>query len=195
MGDLRAIASVLRNQYGVNFIAVFGLCYGGGRALELCAASRFEETINDLPSLPYNKIPPVNPMACVAWYPTQYNATVLFGNTNDNDDSSGGEEQMVVMALFAGDDDIPGATPVGATTLNNCLQHDSLIKDYMVKVFPGEAHGFAHRHRMPKEQQQQHQPDLFIDQEFGTTTTATTVDNYGGTTVGSGGSSSSEIAF
>ena len=35
--DVRAAAATLRERYGVTSVAVFGTCYGGGRALETAA--------------------------------------------------------------------------------------------------------------------------------------------------------------
>lgn len=35
--DIRAAAAALREQYGVSSVSLFGLCYGGGRALEATA--------------------------------------------------------------------------------------------------------------------------------------------------------------
>ena len=78
----------------------------------------------------------VNPIACIAWYPTRYDAKNLFGpgkgdeRFNEVDD----EFETAVMAIFAGDDEIPGARKEDAAELKSLLELDSRIKDHMVKV-------------------------------------------------------------
>jgi hypothetical protein len=72
---------------------------------------------------------------------------------------------MAVMGVFAGNDEIPGATPDDAAELKSLLEEDERVKDYMVKVFPNQDHGFAHnglgRGRDDTEL------DRFVDDEFG----------------------------
>lgn len=46
--DIRAAASVLKEQYGVSSISLFGQCYGGGRALEATARSYPYDTLDDI---------------------------------------------------------------------------------------------------------------------------------------------------
>jgi hypothetical protein len=49
-----------------------------------------------------------------------------------------------IMAIFGSDDPLPGATPQDALQLKKCLESDPHVKDHMVKIFPGQKHGFAH---------------------------------------------------
>jgi len=118
--------------------------------------------------------PHVDPMACVAWYPTMYEVKELFGVRNNernkrNYEDGDGDEYGVtfgktaVMAVFAGEDSIPGATAEDAAILKTCLEEDDQVKDYMVKVFPGEKHGFAHQ-TTAKEPEI---VDEFLEEEFG----------------------------
>ena len=46
--DVRAAAAALREQYGVSSISIFGLCYGGGRALEATARVYPNDTMDDV---------------------------------------------------------------------------------------------------------------------------------------------------
>jgi len=48
------------------------------------------------------------------------------------------------MAVFAGDDILLGATREDAALLNDVLGKNDAVKDHLVKIFPGQAHGFAH---------------------------------------------------
>ena len=75
--DIRAAAATLRKQYGVSSIAVFGTCYGGGRALEAAVGWTPSDTSTATDTV--DSPPPVDPAACIAWYPTRYNAADLFG--------------------------------------------------------------------------------------------------------------------
>jgi len=115
-------------------------------------------------------------MACVAWYPTMYEPRTLFGVTNnarnkrrdeddgdDDDDDETTFAKTAIMAVFAGEDTIPGATSEDAAILKTCLEEDDQVKDYMVKVFPGEQHGFAHQ-TAAKEPEV---VDEFLEEEFG----------------------------
>jgi hypothetical protein len=70
------------------------------------------------------------------------------------------------MAIFASEDDIPGASPKDATTLKRCLESDPHIQDYMVKVFQGQTHGFAHV-GMGQEKKHNDNSDRFLEEEFG----------------------------
>lgn len=121
--------------------------------------------------------PHVDPMACVVWYPTMYDPKKLFGlnhdsidgNNNDNHDSSSDDDKPItktaIMAVFAGEDTIPGATSADAATLKTCLAEDDRVKDYMVKVFSGERHGFAHD--AADKVKEPEVVDKFLDEEFG----------------------------
>lgn len=46
--DVRAAAACMRQKYGVSSISVFGLCYGGGRALEITAKSYPNGSLEDV---------------------------------------------------------------------------------------------------------------------------------------------------
>ncbi|EJK45678.1 hypothetical protein THAOC_35708 [Thalassiosira oceanica] len=146
--DIRAAAAVLRERYAVSSIAVWGTCYGGGRALEAASAwypggpaSYYEDEFGDRQAPPH-----VDPIACISWYPTRYNARKLFGKTNEGFRTfeDGRDRRIAVMAIFAEIDDLQGATPEDAVLLKKCLEDDPRISDFMVKVFPGQKHGFAH---------------------------------------------------
>lgn len=146
--DIRAAAAVLRERYAVASIAVWGTCYGGGRALEAAAgwyaggaSSYYEDAFGDRPAPPH-----VDPIAAIVWYPTRYNARRLFGRENEGFRTfeSGKDRSVAIMAVFAEDDALPGATPEDAMLLKACLDEDTRIKDSMVKIFPGQKHGFAH---------------------------------------------------
>lgn len=146
--DIRAAAAVLRERYAVSSIAVWGTCYGGGRALEAAAgwyaggpSSYYEDALSERPPPPH-----VDPVAAVIWYPTRYNARKLFGRTNEGFRTfeSGKDRSVAILAVFAENDSLPGATPKDAMLLKECLDEDSRVKDFMVKVFPDQKHGFAH---------------------------------------------------
>ena len=73
---------------------------------------------------------------------------------------------MAVMAVFAGNDVIPGATPEDAAELKSLLEVDERVKDHMVKVFPGQDHGFAHI-GLSQEQTQMDDSERYLEDEFG----------------------------
>lgn len=163
--DIRAAAAVLRESYGVSSVVVWGTCFGGGRALEVAAGylpgGRIHDVDGTIGPLP------VEPEVAVAWYPTRYDVTTLFGADKDSasvlDDQK--KRSMAVMAVFAGEDKLSGATPDDAAKLKKRLQEDPRVKDFMVKVFPNQGHGFAHlglgfRHDVSE-------LDRFVDDEFG----------------------------
>eukprot|EP00956_Cyclotella_meneghiniana_P034692 scaffold107563_cov52-Cyclotella_meneghiniana.AAC.1 len=146
--DIRAAAAVLRERYDVSCIAVWGTCYGGGRALEAASGwyhdgseGYYNDAFSDRPPPPH-----VDPVACIAWYPTQYNAKKLFGKNHEGFKTfeNGDDRTVAVMAVFAENDTLPGATKDDAALLKDCLDDDSRVKDVMVKVFPNQNHGFAH---------------------------------------------------
>lgn len=161
--DIRAAAACLRERYGVSSLVVWGTCYGGGRALEAAAGWSPGRSVHDMDG----KIgpPPVDPMACVAWYPTRYNLQELFGSSHSMKTSNGNAKNVAVMAVFAGKDTIPGARPTDAEALKDALVVDERVKDHMIKVFPDQDHGFAH----VGISQQAESDDLnrFVDDEFG----------------------------
>ena len=171
--DIRAAAATLRKQYGVSSIAVFGTCYGGGRALEAAVGW----TPSDISTtVAVDSPPPVNPAACIAWYPTRYNASELFGpnrlRTDEESDAETdasspiSEPNLAIMAVFAGLDEIPGARPEDAEALKLLLDEDERIKDRMVKVFPDQVHGFAHV-GLGQPDGEGDDSSNFLDEEFG----------------------------
>ena len=160
--DIRAAAACLRSTYGVTSIVLWGLCYGGGRALE--AASGVYDSVHDLDGTTIGP-PPVDPAVVVAWYPTRYkNTPDLFGQTHRGRSKA----NMAVMGVFAGQDTIPGATAEDAATLKSALGEDDRIVDHMIKVFGGQDHGFAHIGRAAAAQAAQPDPTArFLEEEFG----------------------------
>ena len=162
--DIRAAASCLREQYQVSSVVVWGLCYGGGRALE--AAAGYLPSVHDVNGAVGP--PPVDPNVAIAWYPTRYQAPEsLFGanHLQGSSDESGKPRTLAVMSIFAEQDTLPGATKEDAATLKRLLEEDARVKDHMVKVFPGQDHGFAHNGlATPGEADEL---ERFVDQEFG----------------------------
>jgi hypothetical protein len=71
------------------------------------------------------------------------------------------------MAIFAGQDVLPGATPEDAAELKALLAKDNRVKDYMVKVFPGQDHGFAHNGISSSLESPEDEFEQFVDEEFG----------------------------
>jgi dienelactone hydrolase len=162
--DIRAAAAVIREQYGVSSVVVWGTCYGGGRALEVAAGYLPGGKIHDVNGAIGPA--PVEPDVVVAWYPTRYNATELFGSSKASKSVvSGKTRKMAVMGVFAGNDQLAGATPDDASLLKSLLEEDERVKDYMIKVFPNQDHGFAHigLSKDPEETEF----ERFVDNEFG----------------------------
>ena len=144
--DIRASAAILRERYAVSSIAIFGTCYGGGRALETAAgyipiSNQKKREILDPDLDPVTGPSLVHPAACIAWYPTRYNAEQLFG-ANGFLKMNG--SSVAVMGIFAENDVIPGARPEDASILKKLLDSNDQIRDNMIKVFHGQEHGFAH---------------------------------------------------
>lgn len=69
------------------------------------------------------------------------------------------------MAIFAERDTIPGATRRDAEDLLNALAADERVKDHLVKVFPDQDHGFAHRGLGSPPMSDGF--ERFVDEEFG----------------------------
>ena len=164
--DIRAAAAVLRQQYGVSSVTVWGTCYGGGRALEVAAGYLPEGKVLDIDGSVGPKL--VRPEVAIAWYPTRYVATDLFGiNPQGANGPKDEKNSMAIMAVFAGNDLLPGATPGDAETLKAQLESDPRVKDLMVKVFPDQEHGFAHLGLSQQGLQMDDSFERFIDDEFG----------------------------
>ena len=162
--DIRAAAAVLRERYAVSSIAVWGTCYGGGRALEAAsgwyldgADGYYNDAFSARPPPPH-----VDPVACIAWYPTRYDATKLFGKKHEGFKTfeNGEDRSVAVMAVFGEKDTLPGATKEDAQLLKKCLDEDLRVKDIMVKVFPDQGHGFAHN--IPKSYTEGFNEDRFV---------------------------------
>ena len=100
---------------------------------------------------------------CIAWYPTRYDAESLFG-ANSKRMSDTDLPDTAVMAIFGGEDTLPGATPDDASKLKSCLESDAYVNDHMVKVFGGQGHGFAH---IGASQDTDTEGDRFLEEEFG----------------------------
>ena len=175
--DIRAAAACLRESYGVSSVVVWGTCYGGGRALEAAAGYLPNGSVHDIDG---SIGPPlVNPLAAVAWYPTRYNATALFGKDRavgiqtetpekQQQQQQQQQQQFAVMGVFAGKDDIPGATPEDAANLKAALGDDDRVKDHLVKVFPDQDHGFAHIGLAARANMDSDTAfERFVDDEFG----------------------------
>ena len=106
--DVRAAAAVLRRRYAAASVT----CYRGGRALKAAAGWHIDDDdISTGGVEAAHQPPPVDPIAAVAWYPTRYDAHKLFGSLNEGSPTfAGGEDRRVaVMAVFGGDDKLPGA--------------------------------------------------------------------------------------
>mmetsp|Transcript_13739 Transcript_13739/g.38684 ORF Transcript_13739/g.38684 Transcript_13739/m.38684 type:complete len:744 (-) Transcript_13739:42-2273(-) len=163
--DIRASAAVLREQYGVSSVVVWGTCFGGGRALEIAAGYLPKGQIHDVDGT-IGPVP-VRPEVVVAWYPTRYNAKNLFGKKRSPQLRICEEEgrNFAVMGVFAGKDTLEGATPEDAEQLKSLLGEDGRIKDHMIKVFPDQEHGFAHN--IYGRNQDESELDRFVKEEFG----------------------------
>lgn len=157
--DIRAAAACLRDTYRVSSVVLWGLCYGGGRALE--EASGYLTSVHDIDGTSVGP-PRVDPSVVVVWYPTRYNVANLFGANRK--EATG---KMAVMGVFAGNDKIPGATKEDAAALKAKLEEDDRVMDHMVKVFPGKNHGFAHIGMSRREFESEDPTERFIDEEFG----------------------------
>jgi dienelactone hydrolase len=163
--DIRASAEILRQQYGVSSVVVWGTCFGGGRALEIAAGYLPNNQIHDVDGT-IGPVP-VRPEVVVAWYPTRYNANLLFGPKR-SDNLKICEEpgrEFAIMGVFAGKDALEGATPKDAEALKSLLESDDRIKDHMIKVFPDQEHGFAHN--IYGRDKDESELDRFVNDEFG----------------------------
>ena len=163
--DIRAAGTILREQYAVSSIVVWGTCFGGGRALEIAAGYLPGGKIMDVDGMigPL----PVMPEVVVAWYPTRYNAKLLFGPDRSKmlDICEKEGRNFAVMGIFAGKDTLEGATPSDVEQLKSLLEKDNRIKDHMIKSFPDQNHGFAHN--VLGKDHDESELDRFVDDEFG----------------------------
>lgn len=166
--DIRAAAACLRETYGVSSVVVWGTCFGGGRALE--AASGWFDSIHDVDGTTVGP-PPVDPTVAVVWYPTRYNAEDLFGSRHKGRSTTvadGSKRRMALIGIFAEKDNIPGATSEDAARLKSLLEEDDRVVDHIIKVFPGQEHGFAHIGLSQRQEfSADDEIDRFVDEEFG----------------------------
>jgi dienelactone hydrolase len=171
--DIRAAAACLRERYGVSSVVLWGTCYGGGKALEAAAGYRPDDRVHDVNGL--LGPPLVAPRVVIAWYPTRYDASALFGKhrtvgKTDRavNDAAAQQNNFAVMGVFAGNDVLPGATPDNASKLKALLEEDERVKDSLVKVFPGQDHGFGHIGLASKSIMDEDTAfGRFVDDEFG----------------------------
>jgi dienelactone hydrolase len=172
--DIRAAANCLRERFGVTSVVAWGTCFGGGRALEAAAGILPNDNIHDVDG---SVGPPlVEPIAVVSWYPTRYNVADLFGKHHKGTDldANGNKRSVAIMAIFAGEDTLPGATKQDAAELKKLLEGDDRVKDLLVKVFPGQKHGFAHMSLGRPEEADDF--ERFVDEEFGGSGRVSTLD-------------------
>jgi dienelactone hydrolase len=165
--NIRAAAACLRQRYGASSVVVWGMCYGGGRALE--AASGWLPDNGSIHDIDGSIGPPlVDPIVAIAWYPTRYNKNELFGKHHRGSDKTvnGEKRRVAVMAVFAEDDTCEGATREDAVHLKALLEQDDRIIDHMVKVFPNQDHGFAHI-GLSQQEDRRDPTERFVDEEFG----------------------------
>lgn len=163
--DIRAAAACLRENYGVTSVVVWGTCFGGGRALEAAAGYFPNDIVHDWDG---SVGPPaVDPSVCVAWYPTRYNSKSLFGKSRESTLTHDNRRNVAVIALFGELDEIDGATASDAASLKALLEEDTRVKDYMVKVFPNQGHGFAHIGLSHDSSEDKDPLEQFVDDEFG----------------------------
>ena len=66
----------------------------------------------------------------------RYDARELFGEKNEGFRTfeNGADRKVAIMAVFGGEDALPGATPEDAALLKVCLEGGARIKDCMVKM-------------------------------------------------------------
>mmetsp|Transcript_22273 Transcript_22273/g.28835 ORF Transcript_22273/g.28835 Transcript_22273/m.28835 type:complete len:462 (-) Transcript_22273:234-1619(-) len=121
--DIRASAAYLMKQFNGTSIALAGFCYGGGRAIEEAAAGY------------------INPDALAVFYPARY----------DPNDTS--RLQCPTVGIFAAEDHIAGATKEDAIKMHQILSNNEKVQDFVVRIFQGEGHAFAHIPGAAKEKQ------------------------------------------
>eukprot|EP00611_Tribonema_gayanum_P028181 TRINITY_DN7164_c0_g1_i1.p1 TRINITY_DN7164_c0_g1~~TRINITY_DN7164_c0_g1_i1.p1 ORF type:complete len:531 (-),score=76.51 TRINITY_DN7164_c0_g1_i1:19-1611(-) len=115
--DIEAAMAYVREEFRPASVGVVGMCYGGGKALELAASTG-----------------PAAPDTVVAICPTRYDPS-----------ASGLEARCPIAAIFGGADNTAGATKADAVALKLALSANEHVQDFVVRVFPGQDHGFAHR--------------------------------------------------
>jgi hypothetical protein len=79
----------------------------------------------------------------------------------------GNKRNFAVMAVFGEQDELPGATQEDAAVLQSLLEKDDRVKDHIVKVFPGQGHGFAHNGLGDNTGADKDEFERFVDEEFG----------------------------
>lgn len=118
-GDINGCAQYLNSEHGVELLGILGFCWGGGRALELAAREW------------------VDAHAVAVFYPTRFDVERVAQRM-----------QLPLLAVYAGEDTIPGATQTDAAGLEAALARNPRMRQhYFVRSFAGRAHAFAHRPR------------------------------------------------
>ncbi len=156
IADAASCALYMQAEYQPASVGIFGMCYGGGRALELAAIAAKERnelllsSSNDKTqeiTQPKCITNPANnrnsskslfakaaPDCVVVFYPTWYDPKMVSTHM-----------ACPIMAMFAANDKLPGARPEDATKLQEGLEANPQVIDYLLRSFEGEDNGFAHR--------------------------------------------------
>ncbi len=157
IADAASCALYMKAKYQPASLGFFGMCYGGGRALELAAMASKEKnellllnsnydphTHNTQPKCITNPANSRNSSRClfenvapdciVVFYPTWYDPKMV-----------GTHVACPIMAMFAANDKLPGARREDAAVLQQGLEANSQVIDYLLRSFQGEDDGFAHR--------------------------------------------------
>ncbi len=156
IADAASCALYMQAEYQPASMGFFGMCYGGGRALELAAiaakernelllSSSNDKTQKDTQpkciTNPANNrnsskslFAKVAPDCIVVFYPTWYDPKMVSMHV-----------ACPIMAMFAANDKLPGARPEDATKLQQGLEANPQVIDYLLRSFEGEDNGFSHR--------------------------------------------------
>ncbi len=158
ISDAASCALYMKAEYQPASVGFFGMSYGGGIALELAAIAAKER--NELLSCSNSDNPSQNtqlkctttthpatnrnspksifakstPDCVVAFYPTCYDPKMVSTRVS-----------CPVMAIFARNDKFPGARRDDAIELQQGLEANPQVLDYLLRYFEGEDNGFAHR--------------------------------------------------
>ncbi len=157
ISDAASCALYMKAEYQPASVGFFGMSYGGGRALELaaiaakegnellpCGSSDKNQKNTQLKcttthpatnrNSPKSLFAKATPDCVVAFYPTCFDPKLVSTLV-----------ACPVMAIFAGNDKLPGARPEDATMLQQGLEANPQVLDYLLRSFEGEENGFAHR--------------------------------------------------
>ncbi|CAM9152380.1 unnamed protein product [Choristocarpus tenellus] len=114
--DIRACVNFARTEFSPSSLGLVGFCFGGGKALEEAAKGL------------------VKPDAVAVFYPTRYNLSAIVPKLC-----------CPLAAFFAEKDVLDGASEEDAIALKEALDENEKVPDFMVRIFKGQHHGFAHR--------------------------------------------------